>query len=219
MANKLTFTSYRTADYGGQIGSMTVQVNPKSWTSNVAVQYEKQQTNNSIASSHEFSKIEDEKMDIEVLFDGTGVAGYTGSVLDKVKAFRQLLFYYQSDTHRPPYLKVVWGPFIFKGVCMGLKIDYKLIRNDGMPIRAVATVSLESSLSPTMQEALKNANSPDMTHIRTVRSGDTLPLMTHKIYNDATYYLRVAKFNGITNFRNLEPGSTVYFPPLVKLPV
>ena len=50
--------------------------------------------------------------------------------------------------------------------------------------------------------------------VRLVRAGDTLPLMCYRIYGSAGYYLEVAAVNGIDNFRKLEPGSRVVFPPL-----
>ena len=63
--------------------------------------------------------------------------------------------------------------------------------------------------------AEKNKQSPDMTHFVEVKAGDTLPLMCFRIYNDASYYLEVAKANGLSSFRRLKMGSFLYFPPLL----
>jgi hypothetical protein len=38
--------------------------------------------------------------------------------------------------------------------------------------------------------------------------------MCYRIYGSTGYYLEVAAINGIDNFRNLEPGTRVLFPPL-----
>lgn len=53
-----------------------------------------------------------------------------------------------------------------------------------------------------------------MTHIRKVTAGDSLPLMTHRIYGDPNYYLQVAKVNGLVNFRRLASNLDLRFPPL-----
>jgi len=57
-------------------------------------------------------------------------------------------------------------------------------------------------------------SSPDLTHVRVVKSGDTLPLLCKEIYGSSQYYLRVAAHNGLDDFRNLLPGQTLSFPPL-----
>ena len=58
--------------------------------------------------------------------------------------------------------------------------------------------------------------SPDLTHIRTVQSGDTLPLLAKAMYGSSRYYLVVAEANGLDDFRNLKPGTKLFFPPLEK---
>ena len=38
--------------------------------------------------------------------------------------------------------------------------------------------------------------------------------MTDRLYDDPTYYLQVARANGLTNFRRLRTGSDLVFPPV-----
>ena len=61
---------------------------------------------------------------------------------------------------------------------------------------------------------LDNTNSPDLTHRRTVASGDNLPLMSDRTYHDPTYYIQVAQANKLNNFRKLKAGTSLYFPPI-----
>jgi nucleoid-associated protein YgaU len=49
-----------------------------------------------------------------------------------------------------------------------------------------------------------------------VKKGDTLPLMCYRIYGDSRYYLQVAMANRLTNFRNLQVGDELFFPPIEK---
>lgn len=85
-----------------------------------------------------------------------------------------------------------------------------------MPIRAVANTTFKGSIEERKRTALEKKSSPDLTHILQVKAGDTLPLMCKKVYGDPKYYLQVADVNGLGNFRRLEPGMELVFPPIDK---
>ena len=65
-------------------------------------------------------------------------------------------------------------------------------------------------------ERRDNDSSPDLTHLRDVRDGDTLPLLAYDIYGNAQLYLEVARVNKLVNFRRLRSASRLSFPPLDK---
>jgi nucleoid-associated protein YgaU len=111
----------------------------------------------------------------------------------------------------------VWGEnSIFKGRVTEVSINHKLFKPDGTPIRASATVKFRSSIEEQKRAAQENRSSPDLTHVRKIKFGDTLPLMCYRIYGDPKYYLQVAEANGLDNFRRLKPGTDIFFPPLEK---
>jgi nucleoid-associated protein YgaU len=89
-----------------------------------------------------------------------------------------------------------------------------LFNPDGQPIRAVAKVKFKRSMEEKKRAAKENRKSPDLTHLRKVKAGDTLPLMCYRIYGDPKYYLKVAEINGLGNFRFLKPGTALLFPPI-----
>ena len=97
-----------------------------------------------------------------------------------------------------------------------MDITYKLFKSDGTPLRATANAKFKGFVEENLRVALENNSSPDLTHIRTVKEGDKLPLMTFRIYGDSRYYLEVAKVNNITNFRKLTVGQKIFFPPIQK---
>ena len=72
------------------------------------------------------------------------------------------------------------------------------------------------SVPDAERERRENASSPDLTHLRDVRDGDTLPLLAYDIYGNAQLYLEVARVNKLVNFRRLRPASRLSFPPLDK---
>jgi hypothetical protein len=56
--------------------------------------------------------------------------------------------------------------------------------------------------------------SPDMTHIITLKSGESIVGWCNEIYGDASYCLDVAHYNHLPGFRNISPGTKITFPPL-----
>ena len=135
-------------------------------------------------------------------------------VMKEIDKFKQVLFTYQGEQHKPNNLQILWGKLIFDCKLTSLNLHFKLFKPDGTPLRATATATFTGFDTDKLRVAAQGDNSPDLTHIRQVTEGDTLPLMTYKIYGDASYYLEVARVNNLTNFRNLKVGDRIKFPPL-----
>ncbi|ASS48511.1 MAG: hypothetical protein A3D31_07865 [Candidatus Fluviicola riflensis] len=171
-----------------------------------------------------FEKTTPQQLDLEFLFDRTGVIpGYPSiegkkhlDVKDDIEAFKKVVLIYEGENHKPNYLMVLWGALAFKCMLSELNIEYKLFRPDGTVLRAVAKAKFIEFVEKEELAAIQNDQSPDLTHIRVVQEGDTLPLMTYRIYGDSKYYLQVAKVNGLANFRKLRAGQQIYFPPIQK---
>jgi hypothetical protein len=123
---------------------------------------------------------------------------------------------YDGSTHEPKFFKLVWGTLLFKGRCTGLNIAYKLFNPDGAPIRAICKVTFKEFKEENLRVAEENNQSPDLTHYRVVKKGDTLPLMCFLIYGDSRHYLEVARANKLVNFRRLPVGEVLSFPPFEK---
>lgn len=155
-------------------------------------------------------------------FLGTGgaigalVSGGNTGVHEQVETFKKMMLEYDSSSHEPKHFRVVWGKLIFKGRCTGLAITYKLFNPDGTPIRAVCKATFKGSVEEKLRVALENAQSPDLTHYRTVKAGDTLPGLCNIIYGDPKHYMEVARINKLTDFRSIRAGDEISFPPLDK---
>jgi nucleoid-associated protein YgaU len=67
-----------------------------------------------------------------------------------------------------------------------------------------------------LQAALDKLFSADLTHARIVKEGETLPLISEKVYGDSKYYMEIARFNGLKNFRNIAAGTELILPPINK---
>lgn len=223
MANNVTkmkIISYADAERKNEDSTMEVQVNPESYSSRISIGYSQMQAPGTTAILPQYNKTEPQKLDFEILFDSTGVInGYkdeANGVESRIDTFKKLVLEYKGDTHRPRFLSIFWGTLKFDCCLETLDISYKLFRADGLPLRAVAKAGFLGSMDDTIREAKENASSPDLTHIRTVKEGDTLPLMAYRIYGDPAYYLQVARANNLSDFRNLETGQKIKFPPVEK---
>ena len=68
-------------------------------------------------------------------------------------------------------------------------MEYKLFKADGAPLRAIVTMGFVGYISEEMAAAEAERSSPDMTHIVTIKEGDTLVDLCCKIYGKSKYYL------------------------------
>jgi nucleoid-associated protein YgaU len=110
----------------------------------------------------------------------------------------------------------VWGTLVFPCVLESVDYRFTLFAEDGTPLRAVAKCTFCEHVPEAEAEQEKDAKSPDLTHLRDVRDGDTLPLLAYDVYADAQLYLEVARVNKLINFRRLRPATRLSFPPLDK---
>lgn len=221
--------TFRTEIANGEFRSL---LNPEKYNLKYKVVQNQRQGSGTSSSAPRYDKTPPEDLQLEFIFDRSGVLinyGATGDSDDKLnvdegvgidddlKLFKRVVFDYNGDEHRPNYLVISWGTLLFKGVLTELDITYKLFKADGTPLRASATAKFKGLIEDNLRVAQENNSSPDLTHVRIVSAGDTLPLMTHRIYGDSKYYLEVARANNITNFRKLKTGQKIFFPPIKQV--
>lgn len=203
-------------------------VNPEKYSKNYKIEYiVPDASKGSGDNSPYYAYTPPSDLDLEFLFDDTGVfdekpdfSVFKGRETKGVEADIQLLtdmaYAVNGDIHRPNYLKINWGSLEFRCVLAELNIEYKLFAPDAKPIRAVAKAKFKNFVDPEKAVGAIKPSSPDLTHIRIVQDGDTLPLMTKRIYGDSKYYLEVARVNKLTTFRKLKTGQQLFFPPIQK---
>lgn len=216
----LAFLSAEDAENGGlteAADSFEALINPEAYTLEYKVKTDDSQGQGSSSAQAKFEYTLPEMLEFEFLFDNTGIIDgkpKPDGVFDDVNHFRNLLTEYQGESHEPYHLKLIWGNLIFKGRAIEVAITYKLFNPDGQPIRATVKCKFKGSIEEKKRAAQEDRSSPDLTHTRKVRAGDTLPLMCFRIYGDPRYYLQVAAVNGLGNFRELPAGLELIFPPL-----
>jgi LysM repeat protein len=236
---KLTIATYQDSNYESRIKSGAFQafINPTSFSMTYKTELAKEQSQGASKADLKYVASPPSDLLLEFLFDGTGVteansgnklvntiaeklgkgSAFTKkAVSEQIKAFYEATGQLEGSIHKPHNVIINWGDFEFKGILSELTIEYKLFNNEGMALRAIGKAKFSESISQKLEAETKKTNSPDLTHKRTVKAGDTLPLMTQSIYGDSKYYLEVAKVNGLINFRQLTPGQELFFPPIEK---
>jgi hypothetical protein len=212
---RLVIKAYEQADYSGNaVDQFEAYVNPSEITLGYEIEYDSAQGSGTTNSRMSFKKVKPGDLSLTLFLDGTGANGRPCDVQDKVAKF-QTVTGYNGNIHRPNYLKIGWGTLTIKRcVLKTASIAYKLFKPDGVPLRAVITASFSDNSDDQTRVAMAQDQSPDLTHIRLVKAGDTLPSLCTEIYGDPGLYLRVARANGLDDFRNLVPGTRLRFPPL-----
>lgn len=237
---KLTIATYKDATYKEKIKdkAFIVLINPSTYSLTRKLEFNSEQAPGTSETDLKYVKTLPTDLQLDFFFDGTGVTQTNSgnALVNKIKQslgkleaftkkavteqltdFYEATFEYNGDLHKPYNVVINWGEFEYKGVLSEFTIDYKMFNNDGTPLRAVGKATFRGSIGKELAAAKVKKSSPDLTHKRTVKAGDTLPLMTKSIYGDSKYYLEVAKANGLISFRQLTPGQELFFPPIEKV--
>ncbi len=236
---KLRIAPYEdeTFDEGKKVSKteeFSVLANPEKYSVKYSVEHNTDQAEGESHNNPKYRVSSSPELKLDFIFDGTGILdGHSKglklvdtinkkttsntSVIDQIEHFKKVVFYYEGDIHKPYHVKILWGSLIFQGVLSDMTIDFNLFKPSGEPLRAIAKVTFKGAIDDDLRKGLTKVNSPDLTHIRVVKEGDTLPLMAERIYGDPKYYLEVAKANNLINFRRLRPGQKLFFPPIEKV--
>jgi nucleoid-associated protein YgaU len=204
---------------GDLVGTFVAMFNPASFSQGYEIKYGSGQGYNSTNKKVDYARSKPSELTLKLLLDGTGVDELAASdatggqkVSDRVKKFLDLTFRMNGKIHEPNYLVVKWGDLIFSCRLQSVGITYTNFNRDGTALRAELEISLISDIEVKKRTREEGKSSPDLTHRRIVRLGDTLPLLTKEVYGSSANYLLVAQANGLDDFRNLTPGQELVFP-------
>lgn len=219
---KLKIVAYSDPEFNNEVddGQFSTLLNPEKYTFHYKIEQNDDQAAGTSTVSPRFNKQLPETLELDFVFDRSGViSGYESTddgIIDDIEKFKKVILNYDGENHKPNYLIISWGSLLFKGSLTEMDIEFKIFKPDGTPIRALAKGKFQGFVEDNLRVAKENNQSPDLTHQRIVKAGDTLPLMSYKIYGDSKYYIDVARINNITNFRKLKIGQKIFFPPLKK---
>lgn len=210
-------------------------VNPESFTQNFKVELNEQKGQGNQSTNANYKGTKPEELRLEFIFDGTNTIQGYNSKLDKnfiqdqsfeakpkpvkeqLKLFMDTVYNMSGEIHRPHFLKLHWGDgFKFTCILSNLDLNYTLFEPSGDPLRIKASATFLNYVAQKERVAREKKRSPDLTHVRLVKAGDRLDLMTFDIYKDPKYVTQIARANNLSTFRKINPGLEIVFPPLDK---
>lgn len=213
-----------------KIDTFEVMFNPESYSLKHENAYDPKQGLNSSGKRVKYLLTEASELSLKLIFDNTGVGdygfyGFTGTsflgkiggrkdVYTQVEHFRKLTTTMGGEEHEPYFLIVCWGRLNFQCRLKSFTVKYTLFNRNGVPIRAELEALFVSDLDDYERVRLEKKSSPDLTHSKTIKAGDKLPLMAQEIYGDPSYYIDLARANNLNNFRKLRTGTNVKLPPI-----
>jgi hypothetical protein len=217
---KMVFRTYKTEKFDkgdkGTPDKFELMFNPTAYTSKYEVVYEPDQAKGNTAGAPKFGKIKPRDFSFEFIIDGTGVTGDVVDVQSKINEFLTVAVISREDTHRPHFLMINWGVLALNVILKTADIAITLLDAQGNPLRAKITATFTESIEDTLRVRQENQQSPNLTHLRQVKTDSKLPIIAVKEYRDHTYYISVARANNLNNFRRLNVGSQLTLPPVVK---
>ncbi|PSR18570.1 hypothetical protein C8255_06715 [filamentous cyanobacterium CCP3] len=224
---KVEIRAFKDKTFRNELGKFELPINPEQFSQSFRVAYDQKQSAGADGNDPEFKAMKPEELVLNFTIDGTGVVPIKGKagafhkdVTEQVEQFLKLAYVMNGETHRPNFLRLLWGKVSFGDqnsfdcILKDLNIDYTLFSANGKPLRAKLKATFISYIEAARRVREEGKQSPDVTHMRMVEASSTLPLMTEQIYGDQTYYLQVAKANGLVNFRKLKTSKTLRFPPI-----
>lgn len=223
MSVKMVIEAYKDEKFTQKASpsSFTFQINPESFS----LVHEAVQKDPVLdASSEEVNRVASpSKKTLKLNFplDQSGVmllplANMKLTLTDTIKLFLDVCINVNGSIHISNYLKIRWGDFSFPCRCDSAEVNYTLFNPLGKPVRVIIDASFTEFIDEETEEKQQNNNSPDMSHLVTIKEGDSLPALCYDIYGSTSYYLQVARVNKLSSFRNLKPGSRILFPRLDK---
>lgn len=220
---KLTVTAYtdvaRTRPHGAPF---EVQFNPETLTASHGSELAGMRDGRAV-----FTWRHNQVLKLTLLFDGTNVDSFgverlfgETTVATRVREFLERCHHRVDTSHEPAFLVLTWDKGLFRPSfecrLQHADIAYTSFDRDGAPLRATISATFVEDVDPKKQAQRERLSSPDLTHRRVVRAGDTLPLLCREIYGSAEHVVRVAEVNGLDGLRELTPGQELYFPPYAR---
>jgi nucleoid-associated protein YgaU len=191
---------------------LTCQFNPETITINKTISWGEEAQSALNAPDQHFNGGQAATYSLSLWFDTTSmgnkdVRGFTNKLLKlTLKA---------ANGTRPPVVRLVWGVFkTFRAVVTSVNVTYKLFLPSGIPVRALAVVSLKQAADGDSGRlpAQNPSSRTDPRKTYRVQEGDRLDLLAYRQYGDATQWRRLAEANGIDNPLDLKPGQLLVIP-------
>jgi nucleoid-associated protein YgaU len=193
-----------------------VQFNPEEYSLNRETSFAQLAVPGLSAPVVQFLHCNAQTIELELLVDTTEASPSGGPGTDVRRLVQDVtsLMDIDPDLHAPPPVIFSWGQLAFTCVVTKTLQRYILFRPDGTPVRARLTVGLSEYRNVELEAKEIKRQTVDYTKLHIVTEGDSLALIAHREYADATAWRPIALRNGISDPHHLTVGDTLAIPRL-----
>lgn len=210
----------RAALYGSDGSDLKCQFNPSTLQITKTSHWNAQPTRGSATAPRpQFVGTGPETLTAKLLFDDFDTLGGRGHPTVWL-AVKTLLGWtcvpaqaYDQDTPQPATVTFQWGTGIaFTGFLQQVQVEYTMFSDQGMPLRAIATISLHSI--PNEPQAT-NPTSGGISGRRSalLEDCDSLAAIAYREYGDPALWRGLAVANGIEDPARISVGTRLLVPP------
>jgi hypothetical protein len=194
--------------------SVEVQFNPSEYSIDSGATYAVMPVPGLQTPIQQFIRGDADQLTLELFVDETSSrnAGKESvkSRLETLRTFVRI----NASLHAPPVCQFVWGDLTFVGTVVSLRERQVMFSTNGNPVRARVTLVLRAYKSAEVQMRELRLESPDRTHVRVLREGETLSTIANEAYGDPRAWRPIAEANDIDRPRFVPPGTALKIPAL-----
>ena len=209
-------------------GRLDFMFNPTQYTISKSNSWEAKPNKGSNVPKYNFSGGAPRELQLELFFDSyLPREGVTTKdlrlVVNKLFNFMMLdkgakLKGKNSKMSQPPKCQLMWGediPHHFNCYLKSCSVKYTMFNENGIPVRATATLTLVEAVDKEERLATNPTSSGEPgRRMRMVAEGDRLDWIAYEEYGDANEWRRIAEANRLFNPLDLRPGMNLAIPPL-----
>lgn len=216
---KMKITAYTDDSFNSVYkAALELPINPEKVKLGKGIRYAEDKQLGSLNGSNVYVRYQPETLYFECLFDMTNGMDDDEKkpVHDLVSETEARLYDYNTEGHRPSFVKVEYGDITFFGQLKTLETEYTLFDVGGVPLRAELKVTLTGYCSQKEEKKHFSKRSPDVSRLVTLKEDQTLAALCYEIYGDPLLVGQVARFNNLNGYRNVPAGTQILMPMLKK---
>ncbi|RZL31346.1 MAG: LysM domain-containing protein [Rubrivivax sp.] len=220
---RLQLTRYALAKNGSvkldESTQFSAQINPADVRHRSGIRYHESTPMGAAYVEPKFSAANNETLSFNITLDGTGVVppatGQAADVKGQLAQLNKVVYEYADLKTEPPYVRVLWGTLIFFGRMTSMDTQHTLFKPGGDVLRAKVALSFVGAMSTDKDsKQTYRMSTSTLSRTVTVKAGDSLGGLCDDIYGDPSAFMKVARYNGLTDFRDIPPGKVLIFPPI-----
>lgn len=188
--------------------SIVARFNPSEVSIRNQPQYEHSKSSGEDQQELQYKNRKADELSVELYFD---TSEELEDVRDKYTKRIAYLTRVDPDCGEPASVQFLWGSgFAFKSKVTSVDTTITMFMPDGTPVRARSSVTFERIEPPDLSGGGSGSGGGGGSH--TLKEGETLEFVAAQKMSSPSQWQKIAKESGISNPRDVEPGTTLTIP-------